>query len=302
MRERAKKPDFLVTEYVQFKVTEKSGFWPFHVSFFTLHSSSVLRLPSIHYNSNRQSETQNRKSAVVATIELVILTLITLLSNTVVLSALYRRQGGQWLRAIDERRWGAALRELGAFFVMVGIPFLALITGAAGMNLLALGADLTDPAALAGFTFADWVRGVGVMSAVIVVILAALWLGARAAPRGQAWSLGWLAVRDALYNEVHWTFYRVAPALLLADPYWGVVIGVVLVLGEWLTSPASEFSLNTIEGRQYFALRLACLFASCILYLAIRNLWLMIVADLLIQLVGARLLSGRTTSSLEAQS
>ena len=42
MRELAKKPDFSVTEYVQFKVTEKSGFWPFHFSLVNLKSYSLI--------------------------------------------------------------------------------------------------------------------------------------------------------------------------------------------------------------------------------------------------------------------
>jgi hypothetical protein len=183
---------------------------------------------------------------------------------------------------------------------MVGIPFFALITGAVGMNGMALGADLTDPSALAGFTFANWVRGVGTVFVVIAVVLLTLWLGARSAPRGQAWELGGLAVRDALYNEVHWTFYRAAPALLLADPYWGVVIGAVLVLVEWFAFPIPEIPPNTVEGRQYLTLRLACLFVSCFLYLATRNLWLLIVADLVIQLAGSRLLSRRGVNDLGA--
>ena len=232
----------------------------------------------------------------IAKIELLVLILLTLLLNTVALNAIYRARGGEWLRLLDESRWGTLLRELGAFLVMVGIPFFALITGAVGMNVMALGADLTDPNALAGFTFVNWVRGVGTVFAVIAVVLVTLWLGARSAPRGQSWGLGWLGVRDALYNEVHWTFYRAAPALFLADPYWGVVIGVALVLAEWFISPAAEMSPNTAEGRQYLTLRLACLFASSFLYLATYNLWLMIVADLVIQVLGSRLLSGRSAN------
>ena len=235
----------------------------------------------------------------VAKIELLVLTVITLLLNTVALNALYRAWGGEWMRQFDETRWGPVLREVGAFGVMVGIPFLALIIGAAGRNVMALGADLTDPNALAGFTFPNWVRGVGTVCAVVAVVLLTLWLGARAAPRGQPWSMGWMGVRDAIYNEVHWTFYRAAPALLLADPYWGVVIGVGLVLGEWFISSATEMSPTTAEGRQYLTLRLACLFASSFLYLATYNLWLMIVADALILLIGSRLLSD--PRSLDAQ-
>jgi hypothetical protein len=231
-------------------------------------------------------------------IELLVYTLITLLLNTVLLNAIYRRRDGEWLRLLDESRWGWLMREMGAFLVMVGIPFFALITGAVGVNGMALGADLTDPSALAGFTFANWVRWVDSVFVLVALVLVILWLGARSAPRGQAWALGWQAVRDALYNEVHWTFYRAAPALFLSDPYWGVVIGALLVFVEWYAFPISEIPPHTVEGRQYLTLLLACLFVSCFLYLATHNLWLMIIADLVIQLIGSRLLSRRGAHSL----
>jgi hypothetical protein len=238
---------------------------------------------------------------VIAKIELLVLTLVSLLANTAALRAAYRARGGEWLHLLDESRWGALLRELGAFVVMVGIPFVALILGAVDVHVMGLGADLMDPDALAGFTFANWMRGVGMAFCVVAVLLLTLWLGARAAPHGQPWQPGWLAVRDALYNEVHWAFYRAAPALLLMDAYWGVVIGAVLVLAEWFISPAFEVPPRSVEGRQYLTLRLGCLFASGFLYLATHNLWLMIVADLVIQLAGSRLLSGRGGRDLDAQ-
>ena len=224
---------------------------------------------------------------------LLILLIITVLLCTVAVRVAYRGQVGEWLHKLDQTRWSPMAREAGAVCVMIGMPFLALITGAAGLNLLALGADLADPAAIAGFVFANWVRGVGVTITAVAAVLLVLWLGARAAEHGRPWRLGWMAMRDAIYSEVHWAFYRAAPVLWLADPYWGTVLGTSLVLVEWMVQPDFGLALHTTEGRQYFTLRLACLLCSSFLYLAVQNLWLMIVADLVLLLVGSRLLGGR---------
>jgi hypothetical protein len=225
-----------------------------------------------------------------AKLELLLWLILSLLLSIVAVNAAYRLEGGRLLQLTEESAMGVLAREFGYFFVMVGIPFVALITGASGLDLMALGADLAKPGHIAGFTFADWVRGAGVAAVVIICILVILWLGSRAAPHGQRWNIGLLGVRDALYDEVHWTFLRAAPFLLFGDPYWGVLIGALLVLLEWVTHPDAGEWLKSIEGRQYLTVRLACLFASGFLYLATRNLWLMIVANLVIQLAGSRVL------------
>ena len=233
-----------------------------------------------------------------AKLELLIWLLLSLLLSIVAVNAVYRLNGGFWLQLTEESATGALAHEAGYFVVMVGIPFVALISGAAGLDLMALGADLANPGHIAGYTFADWVRGAGVAAVVIICTLAVLWLGNRTAPHGEAWSIGPLAVRDALYNEVHWTFYRATPFLLLGDAYWGVMVGAMLVLLEWVTHPDASEWLKSIAGRQYIALRLACLFSSGFLYLAIHNLWLMIVVNLVLQLAGSRILG---MSRVEAQ-
>ncbi|MGQ9814454.1 MAG: hypothetical protein ACUVR3_04795, partial [Candidatus Roseilinea sp.] len=99
--------------------------------------------------------------------------------------------------------------------------------------------------------------------------------------------------RDAFYHEVHGTVDRAAPALWLGAFYWGVVIGMIPVIIEWITHPDTSFWLATVEGRQVLAVRLACALTSGFLYLATHNLWLMIVANFVIQVAGSRLVSYR---------
>jgi hypothetical protein len=228
-----------------------------------------------------------------ARIALAVWTAINLLLGIVVVNAVYRVLQGRLIESAEGSAPGVLLRELGLFIFMVGIPFVALISGASGLDLMALSADINEPANIAGFTFTNWLRGIGISAAVIVSVLAVLWIGNRRAPRGEEWQIGWIGLRDAAYNEVHWTFYRAAPALWLGDTYWGVIIGTLLVVLEWVTHPQYPSVLRDIAGRQWLAVRLACLMCSGFLYLATQNLWLMIATNLVIQLAGSRILSGR---------
>lgn len=228
-----------------------------------------------------------------ARVELLIWTALSLLLGVVAVNAAHRAQGGRLIQFAEETTAGALLREVGLFAFMVGLPFGALISGASGIDLMALGRDLTAPDNILGFPFVDWARGIGQTSLVVASALAVLWLAGRVAPGSRPWGIGVRAVRDAFYNETHWTFYRAAPALWLGDFYWGVVIGMIPVLLEWITHPDTSFWLATVEGRQVLAVRLACLFSSGFLYLAAHNLWLMIAASFVIQVIGSRLISYR---------
>jgi hypothetical protein len=228
-----------------------------------------------------------------ARLELLLWTGITLLLGTVAVNAAYRAQGGRLIEWTETSPTGIVTREVALFLFMVGIPFITLISGAASLDLLALGTDLADPNALAGFTVANWVRGIGITAVVVITILLILWVGGRSSPHGAVWRVGPLALRDALYREVHWTFYRAAPALLLNDLYWGCVIGALLVMLEWATHPDTPTWLRSVEGRQYMTVQIATLLSSCFLYLATQNLWLMILANLLIQVLGSRVLSAQ---------
>lgn len=232
-----------------------------------------------------------------ARVELLIWTALSLLLGVVAVNAAHRAQGGGLIQFAEETTAGALLREIGLFAFMVGLPFGALISGASGVDLMAMGKDLTAPDSILGFPFVDWARGVGQTSLVVACVLVVLWLAGHVAPGNRPWGVGVLGVRDAFYQEVHWTFYRAAPALWLGDYYWGAVIGMILVIVEWITHPDTSFWLATVEGRQVLAVRLACALSSAFLYLATHNLWLMIAANLVIQIIGSRLISYRAAGA-----
>lgn len=232
-----------------------------------------------------------------ARVELLIWTALSLLLGVVAVNAAHRAQGGRLIQFAEETAAGALLREVGLFAFRVGLPFGALISGASGIDLMAMGKDLTAPDNILGFPFVDWARGVGQTSLVVSCVLLVLWLAGRVAPGSRPWGVGAMGIRDAFYHEVHWTFYRAAPALWLGDFYWGVVIGMAPVILEWIAHPDTSFWLATIEGRQVLVVRLACLLTSGFLYLATRNLWLMIAADCVIQVAGSRLISYRAVGA-----
>ncbi|MGQ9814453.1 MAG: hypothetical protein ACUVR3_04790, partial [Candidatus Roseilinea sp.] len=125
-----------------------------------------------------------------ARVELLIWTALSLLLGVVAVNAAHRAQGGRLIQLAEETTAGALLREVGLFAFMVGLPFGALISGASGVDLMAMGKDLTASDSILGFPFVDWVRGVGQTSLVVLCVLVVLWLAGRAAPGSQPWGVG----------------------------------------------------------------------------------------------------------------
>lgn len=189
----------------------------------------------------------------------------------------------------------AVARELLRFARMICIPFVALVRGASGRDVMALGVDIAEGDLVLGFSAGSWITGIGAGIATVCGVLLVMWLSGRSLRDVPTdWlGAGPAALRDAPYQEVHWTFYRAAPALWLGDPMLAVLAGCVLVMIEWLAHPRMGALLGSLDGRQRIALRVVCLLSSGVLYLATRNLWLMITANLAIQLAGGRLLAAR---------
>ena len=223
-------------------------------------------------------------------------TSISLLLSTLGLYGVSRMQSGPLVQILQESTLGPIVREAALFAFMAGIPFVALITGAARIDLMALGADLSNPNPIGGFTFANWARAAGIGVVICACVLTVLVIAARASNAENTKPAGLLAIRDAIYDEVHWTFYRAAPALLLNDVYAGVMIGAGLILVEWLARPGKHFADSFTGNRPALVLRLACLLASAFLYLATQNLYVMIVVHCVVMLAGSRLMRQTTTA------
>ena len=215
----------------------------------------------------------------------------SLLIGLVALHIAHKSGGGQLVRLAQTTLSGHLLAELAAFVFYVGIPFVALIGGIINLNTMTLGQ--AQPNALLGFNLLEWLRSTGIAAATVLFVLGVMWLMAHAGPSllaaASADPLPFSAfVRSALYNEVHWAFYRCLGAQTFADPYWGAVLGFGLIGLEWVLHPHFRLRAQSTEGRAHLALQLVCVITSSALYLGAQNLWLSIVVHILLLALGHR--------------
>lgn len=193
---------------------------------------------------------------------------------------------------------GGLVGELLSFAYHVGIPFAALIFGVLGQDLVGLGRP--SPNALLGFDEGAWVAGLMRMALAVTAIAAILWLMGREQAKVAAAPSPLISLRDTLYDEAHWVFYFSAGALWLNDAYWGVLMGVSLVVLEMLLHPRLRNQWVTQHGRQQLLLRSLCLLCSGLLYAGPQNLWLMLIGDAVIRLAGPYLLQPTRQSRLQS--
>ncbi len=228
-------------------------------------------------------------------IALIELSVISILINTVGLYGISRMQSGPVTTLRQESPNAGVVGDFALFLNIVGIPFAGLVLGIIRSDLMGLGADLGNPAQLAGFTFASWIRGIGISIAVTIIVLFVIRLGDHMAGTGASHTSTYSLLRSAVYDELHWAFYRVAPIVLINDVFFGVILGVTLVLLEFACRPryhlGSGFTLsNDNLNRLDLVLRLVCLLVSSFLFLATHNLYVMIMAHMIIGVLGFRVM------------
>ena len=103
---------------------------------------------------------------------------------------------------------------------------------------------------------------------------------------------GWILLREVIYLETHWAFYRSAAILLLDNHYAGVFLGFLLVTLEWSINPAWRTDLG-LQGRSVSILvRWVMAFVMTIIFLLIRNLWLLVPIHWGIEVATHHLLAG----------
>ena len=219
-------------------------------------------------------------------IHLLIWVLGTWLIGTILINLAHRSGAGQLARQVNTTPQGQVLGEVAAFVFHIGIPFLAIIVGVLGLDLMALGR--AQPTALLGFTPLNWVRGAGITIGTTLFVLMVLWLMSRGASPPLSAPPSWVDVlRQAAYAEVHWAFYRSVGALWFGDLYSGAVLGCVLIGLEWALRPGFRAQLQSAEMRAPLILQLITLIVSSALYLGVQNLWLMTAAHIVILWAGA---------------
>jgi hypothetical protein len=173
---------------------------------------------------------------------------------------------------------GRFLEHFLRLLYFVGIPYAALLTRAIApidMGLSGSGGPLL------GWTAAEWLRGLGTALTIGVLVLIPIgWASRQIARAGlplsaDERSVGAVIV-EAIYSEFHWTFYRAAPLILLADVYGAVLVGVVLVGTEWLVMLMRNGLSSMAAERQLWLRRIIFLAMSAALFILTQNAWLAI--------------------------
>lgn len=196
---------------------------------------------------------------------------------------------GRWTDLVHDRPtlilWA---REAMRFIYYLGIPFLAATSGAIGTDLLGIrGTDWVEGKSAQGFLWEDWARGAGLATAAVLSI-GGVWLLSRLlSSRSRLAPLplhlpgaAWQRLLNALYDQVHWAFYRSGPILWLDDVYWGVFVGLALVLFQASLNPAHRWALKDPETAAPPLIRLGIAWISALIFLATHNLWLTLAAHL----------------------
>ncbi|MGC9522173.1 MAG: hypothetical protein ACP5HG_09895 [Anaerolineae bacterium] len=144
-----------------------------------------------------------------------------------------------------------------------------------------------------------WAVAIGAVTGLVVVLgdLAARRSG-RTPPGRQRHDLG-TSLREAVYYQVHWAFYR-EPFVVLQGATVGSWVGALPVLVEALLNPALWETVHAGEPRNTRAvlIRGALFVAGVLIYLKTSNLWVAIVVDMLL---GWALLPSEVSSVLQWQ-
>lgn len=132
--------------------------------------------------------------------------------------------------------------EVARFVFFIGLPYGALLSGAFAARDIGLqGAPEAATDLIMGWPADDWTRALGQAALLGVISFTAMavlfWQIHRAAGES-ARALGityasWPGVlRDAVYAEAHWSFYRALPMLLIGEAHGAALGGLGLLMVE----------------------------------------------------------------------
>ncbi len=134
----------------------------------------------------------------------------------------------------------------------------------------------------------DWAARVGVVAA---VLLALSWRNAVRAAEAPLSAEGvwpappwWVTLREALYDEIHWAFYRAWPLVVLGDAYWAVLIGAAMAVLEWMLDPDWWAQARGGPRRELVLVQCTWLATSAICFYLTRNLWTVVLVHVVLAL------------------
>jgi hypothetical protein len=161
----------------------------------------------------------------------------------------------------------------------------ALTTRGMGLKPLPTFSVETVVPAWAGAQWSDWVRDLGwgalVVSATCLLVLYGDRVARQgAAPQKRARHDLWLSLREGIYHQVHWAFYR-EPFVVLRGLAAGSWLGALPVALEALLSPLLWEGMRGKETHYARSVVLRCgiYAATTLVFLQTQNLWMAIAAD-----------------------
>jgi hypothetical protein len=189
-----------------------------------------------------------------------------------------------WPRAVWDLSW--IIHPLRLLYA-VGIPALALLwrgiltPSGLGLQPFFWAADQADPTAPGSWDV--WVRDLGWVCAFGVGFWILITLANRAAkrlapPHTTQHNPG-VALREAVYHQAHWAFYR-EPFVLLFGVGMGAWAGLLPVAGEALLNPARWTDLQSPVRGHNLLVRVGLAVLSALLFIQTQNIWLMLLADM----------------------
>lgn len=170
----------------------------------------------------------------------------------------------------------------------VGIPAAALLWRGAlttrGLGLQPFHWFATEASAAVNWT--DWMRDLGWAGALTagtyLIFNAAQRLTHHYAPTPTRRQRdGGIALREAVYHQAHWAFYR-EPFILHWGLQWGAWGGLLPVVLEALLNPERWRDLRIPQRGNNLLLRVGLAVLSVLLYIQTQNLWVLIVTDALL--------------------
>lgn len=199
---------------------------------------------------------------------------------------LRRQAGGERLTASP---FFPPLLQLLRFLYFVGWPLAALFWGRDAVvgRLFGLsplpylfGSPLSPEERLR--LWMDGVQGLGwavLLGTIAWATLAVIWRVAGRSSDGKALSLPLsapTALREAVFQETHWMFYRNGPSVALGT-YWGAWVGLGMIALEAFLNPWWWAALREPEKRPLTLIRASMAVLSAAFYLQMANLWLSIL-------------------------
>ena len=197
---------------------------------------------------------------------------------------------------------GTWLLEGARLVYFIGMPYLALLAGAFAPSDVGLQGSLA-PNLLLGWTAEEWMRALGQAIALGLLALLAIWLLTWQIRRAGGHAPAALefndasaahAIRDGIYAEAHWSFYRALPMVLWGDAGRAALLGLALAAAEaLLAGRRAPSSVNRISASSALLGMMSATFFA----LTGGNFWLAIVLQWTIRIALARMAHGRQTAA-----